>query len=361
MNKAIALVLIVALLVVSAFACSQLAPFVSANFFPDPDPDLPRIYIRSDGSVEPATAPIEKRGNVYRLTADIVLYTVEIQRDNIALDGAGYAIQGNASRWKGFDDGNNGVIVVGRRNVNITHVNFELSDTGVRVLKSSNVNIINNSFGNGLYRGILLQDCMEILVEGNRFEDIQSDFYAVSCGGSKVTIRNNSITGSTRGVRIEGSSNLVADNRIEAFLPVILDEAYANTIAGNTITGPATQNYKGGEGIALFRNCSCNTISGNNITGFGGQAIRTVFDCSNNIFFGNYLANNEFAITLQRGAENNTFYGNTFTADSCKIRVDDGVHGTLWDNGTMGNYWGNYNGTDNNMDRIGDIPYIIIG
>ena len=37
-----------------------------------------------------------------------------------------------------------------------------------------------------------------------------------------------------------------------------------------------------------------------------------------------------------------------------KIGIDDGVEGTLWDNGTIGNYWGDYNGTDNNNDGIGD-------
>jgi hypothetical protein len=30
-----------------------------------------------------------------------------------------------------------------------------------------------------------------------------------------------------------------------------------------------------------------------------------------------------------------------------------------WDNGAEGNYWNNYNGTDNNGDEIGDTPYII--
>jgi hypothetical protein len=30
-----------------------------------------------------------------------------------------------------------------------------------------------------------------------------------------------------------------------------------------------------------------------------------------------------------------------------------------WDNGVEGNYWSNYNGTDNNSDGIGDTPYLV--
>jgi hypothetical protein len=29
----------------------------------------------------------------------------------------------------------------------------------------------------------------------------------------------------------------------------------------------------------------------------------------------------------------------------------------IWDNGTIGNYWSDYNGTDQNNDGIGDVPY----
>ena len=121
------------------------------------------------------------------------------------------------------------------------------------------------------------------------------------------------------------------------------------------------QNHKGNEGIALFVNCSNNVIFGNNITGFVNQAIRTVWSCSNNTIYGNYLANNGFAIVLQDGAVNNTFYGNTFTVESCRIQIDDGVEDTSWDNGTVGNCWGDYNRIDNNGDGIGDVPYTVIG
>jgi parallel beta-helix repeat protein len=350
------LVLLTLLMLLTAGA--QFTNLSSANFFPDPGPDLPRIYIRNNGNIEPTSAPIERAGNIYKLTGNVVLYTIEIQRNNIVLDGAGHIIQGNASRLK-YDDGNNGVIIAGYNNINITRLSFEQGDTGVRISKSSNVNIVGNTFSNGINTGVFLEDSSHVLIEDNDFIGTGiNDHYSVSCSGSENIIRNNRLTGNVRSIELEGQSNVISDNKIESVLPIIMDLADSNIISKNKITGPAYQNFSGNEGIALFRNCSNNIISGNSITGFRGQAIRTVCSwCSNNTFYGNYFANNGFAIALQEESADNIFYGNTFAIDSCNISgLADFV---LWDNGTIGNYWGDYKGKDNNGDGIGDTPYII--
>ena len=368
--KSLSLSVLILLVLFSTTAGLQLIDLAHGNFFPDPGPDLPRIYIRNDGSVEPATAPIERTGSLYKLTDNIILHTIEIQRDNIVLDGSDYLIQGNES-WMGTaprwgDAGNNGVIIAGLNNVTITRLNIEKCTTGVRISSSSQISIVGNMFTNETAgidtpMGIAIQDSSLVLIENNNFTNIHGS--AIVCNGTNNMIRGNTITGGGVGsidgsIALEGSSNIISDNKIEDLLPITMDKADSNIIARNNITGPA---YQGSEGIALFVNCSNNVIFGNNITGFINHAIRTVFSCSNNTIYGNYMANNGFAIALQEGAVNNTFYGNTFTADSCKIQIDDGVEGTLWDNGTIGNYWGDYNGTDSNGDGIGDAPYTVNG
>lgn len=368
-RTALALTFTLALLTLT-LAGSFFVSLAKANFFPDPGPDLPKIYIRNDGSIDPATAPIERTGNLYKLTDNILLHTIEIQRDNILLDGAWYTIQGNASRIKGYDDGNNGVIVIERNNVNITRLNFEQGDTGVRISNSSHVTLFNNSFFNGTARGVVVQDSKFILIEANNFTDIRGDEPSICCSGSANSIRNNIITGSIRGIELSGSLNEISKNRIESILPVIMDNADSNMILDNYLTGPepspflANQTLTGNEGIALFVNCSNNTFIGNKIVGFSGQAIRLVFGGSNNTFYGNYFANNQFAIAIGGWVDlvpmNNLFYGNIFAEDSCKIQVSD-RDPNFWDNGTIGNYWGNYNGTDSNWDGIGDSAYIING
>ncbi len=57
------------------------------------------IYIRPDGSVDPATAPILRDGDVYTFTDNIygsnINGTIVIQKSNIIIDGVGYAIYGD--------------------------------------------------------------------------------------------------------------------------------------------------------------------------------------------------------------------------------------------------------------------------
>ena len=356
-KKAASITVIITLVLIVSGA--QFTNLSSANFFPYPGPDLPHIYIRSNGNVEPATAPIERIGNTYKLTGDIDLYTVEIQQDNIVLDGAGHTIQGNAS-WMGYDAGNNGIIMTERKNVNITGLNFEGCYACIRVIDSSNVNIVSNSFSNSNNKGVVIQGSTLVLVAENTFTGLHTDLNvpAINVNGTNNIVKNNTLTGSTYGIQVMGSTNLVSENRIEAVLPIILDRAQSNIISENKISGPAGQ--KGNEGIALFANCSNNLITGNIITGFTNQAIRFVFNAENNTFYGNYMEDNGFAVVIQERAINNRFYGNTFAADSCNVSIYE-VESTFWDNGTIGNYWGDYNGADSNGDGIGDTPYNLKG
>jgi hypothetical protein len=51
--------------------------------------------------------------------------------------------------------------------------------------------------------------------------------------------------------------------------------------------------------------------------------------------------------------------GQTETKTTSKIRIND-AEGISWDNGTIGNYRSDYNGTDSNGEGIGDTPDTVI-
>jgi len=196
-TRPIAPILTLLMLLVAGVRFANLS---SANFFPDPGPDLPRIYIRSNGSVEPATAPVERAGNIYKLTGNIAMHTIVIQRDNIVLDGSGYLIEGNKS-WMGLaphfgDAGNNGIILTGRNNINITNLNIERFTAGVRISGSSHINIFGNRFNEETAvfdtpTGIIIETSSHVLIENNNFTSIRGP--AIACNGTNITIRGNSL------------------------------------------------------------------------------------------------------------------------------------------------------------------------
>lgn len=343
-------------LLVVLVAGAQFTQLSSANFFPDPGPDLQRIYIRASGDVEPATAPIERSGDVYKLTGNIAMHTLVIQRDNIVLDGSGYLIEGNKS-WMGTEHaaGNNGIIVEGQHDISIINFHFLRFSVGVRISNSYNINIANSSFDDAVVNmatptGLLIDESSFVQIENNTFTGMTG----ISGSGTYLTIKGNILTGASIG--LWGTSNIIENNQIEAsFEALNIGTADFNIISSNRIVGEVS-----------FLYCSNNVIFGNNITG----AIGITFG-SNNTFFNNRIENNAPVIGLTQTV-NNTFYANTFPAN-CSIRVsnfdsqgnvldaESKFWNNFWDNGTIGNHWADYNGADSNGDGIGDSPYTITG
>ena len=338
------------------------------KFFPRPRPrSPPHLHKKQRKRRTDNSANRDEQDNTYRLVGNINMQTIVIQRDNIVLDGCGYLLQGNRS-WLGgtaqyfSDTGNNGIIIAGRNNINVTNFRIEKYTTSIRLFDSSQINIVANAFADGAHAmdkalGIVIEDASFVLVERNNFTSTHGP--AVAARGTAIIIRENTLNDVLDGIdgciNLEGSSNIISDNIVKASSHIKLNNANLNTIARNNLSGS-------GEGIFLFSQCANNQIIDNNLTGFN-TALRIMVG-GNNTFCGNSFVGNQFAVELSGwgtpSKAYNTFYGNTFASDSCKVRIND-VDGTFWENGTVGNYWGNYNGSDSNGDGIGDTPYPITG
>ena len=283
------------------------------------------VYIRADGTIDPPTASILRDGDVYTFT-DNILGSIVVEKSNIIIDGNGYALQGSGS-GKGFQ-------LDGIDNVTIHNVIIKGFANAI-VINVSSFNVIsgNTIQDNGGFMGSVI---------------LESPYSNYNNTFSGNTFSNN--TGSCivlHGLYATVSDNIIANN---TGLGINLDSGYI-TVSGNIIT-----NNTGG-GIAVYG--WNNNVFGNNVTNhtseLTGQGILLDFGASTNNVVGNIIEDNKVGILLGDSSDN-TIAHNNFISNT-KQAISDSIN--IWDNGSEGNYWSDYTGTDSNSDDVGDTPYVI--
>ena len=85
-----------------------------------------------------------------------------------------------------------------------------------------------------------------------------------------------------------------------------------------------------------------------------------IIGCMNNTFLNNYVYNSSReGFSIDFDSNGNTFWLNFIINNF--VNALDNSNFNKWDNGSIGNYWDDYIGTDSNNDNIGDLPYDITG
>jgi parallel beta-helix repeat protein len=119
------------------------------------------IYIRADGSIDPPTAPISTADNVTYMLTGSIYDSIVIERDNIVVDGAGYALQGAG--------GGNGIDLTGRANVTIKSMEIKAFYIGIHLQYSSSNVIYGNNITNSARYGVWLNYSSNDLIYHNNF------------------------------------------------------------------------------------------------------------------------------------------------------------------------------------------------
>jgi parallel beta-helix repeat protein len=284
------------------------------------------IYIRADGTVE-GTNKIRRNGNVYTFLGNISIEgsTVDgiiVERDNIVIDGAGYTLQ-ETGDLSYVSRGINGINLTARNGVTVKNLRIMDFVFNVHLINSSN----NTIFGNYI--------CTSEI--------------AISLGDSQNnSIIQNNLASNGEGIGITFYRFSVNDTAS--------GNSFNNTICGNTM-------IEQGIGIKSLTG-SKSIISGNNITNCTIYGIYLENYQQINMI-GNNFENNAVGIFLGDKASNNTIYHNNFInnqKDVADVRsVTPWLHSpkNIWDNGSRGNYWSDYNGADNDGDDIGDSPHFV--
>lgn len=233
--------------------------------------------------------------------------------------------------------------------------------------------------------GFTIKDCPVAIAIANYY----AEPYPSGC-----RIVNNNIVNNSEGIRPQRNDVFISGNNITGNKAGITGSSTENVfITGNNIT----DNHYFGINIGMSRNVTIcrNNISGNgggiNLIYYGpynvygnnitknGWGIRFAEGCQNATVCGNNITQNDVGIVLlifPNGGDvavsgvGNTVFGNLFIDNSEQVSQDEtdfvlnsswsmGTDIVLWDNGTLGNYWDDYTGVDENGDEIGDTPYII--
>jgi parallel beta-helix repeat protein len=128
------------------------------------------IYIYSDGSVNPPSAPIHQNGNVYTLTDNIVTADdgIIIERNSTIFDGNGYTIQGSSS--------GNGIDMSQTNYVTVKNTKLQDFNIGIFAPKSNYDTVLGNTIAQNSYLGIYVDGSSDDDIIAN---NIQQNSYGV--------------------------------------------------------------------------------------------------------------------------------------------------------------------------------------
>ncbi len=296
------------------------------------------IYIRPDGSIDPSTAPIKQVGNVFTLTDNITgnnETAIEVQKNNIIIDGADYTLQGPGTQSSLNDTLTGGIGIVISNGNNVTVENFLITNAlvGIELENSTNSQLIQNNITTYSYEnGIDVFNSSNNIISNN---NIVSYANLDGCQNNGIDLSNS-------------FNNTVSKNNVVgSWVGISLGETNSSVVSGNSVTQSCT-------GIGLFGS-DANQVFGNNVFGTieaishgdypdSGTGITLYSKADNNQVYENELTNNGYGLNVWFSSSNNTIYDNNFENNSLgqvNLLQESGVS-NFWDNGTVGNYWSNY-------------------
>lgn len=308
----------------------------------------------------------------WRLGGTVVL----VNHDGVTVSGL--TIKSNANNTHG--NSIRGVHLFHVQNCRVTSCIFSSVGTGIWLYEASNNTVEENYvYGHPSYvstallytwASVTLQYSSDNIIRNNSFTDASQSAIEVF-NSNRNSITSNYVKGLWNGLNVGGSNNVIADNDITAVRCGILHEGSYNRIENNRIFDSLT-------GIQANYD-SYNLIEGNTITGSKYCGIEIHYNASQNSIIGNVIANSTYGIEIKSATDNTLRYNNisgcskigAFFANAsgnliqrnnflrnAQQAYSNGSSNT-WDADGAGNYWDNYNATDNDGNGIGDTPYVI--
>ena len=228
---------------------------------------------------------------------------------------------------------------------------------GINLWYSDNNPLSGNIASNNNNDGISISGGYNNPLSGNIASNNYNDGIYIS-GGYNNPLSGNTVNNNFRGIYLYNSNNnpLSGNTASNNSFGISLYNSDKNTLSGNT----ASNNIN--DGIYLS-DSDKNTLSGN--TASNNSLGIYLYYSDNNTLSGNTVSNNNYGIYIysnvytERKSMYNLFFNNSFLNNIMNAYYE-GID-NYWYNGTLGNYWDDYGGVDDDDDGIGDTPYYITG
>jgi len=279
------------------------------------------IYIRADGSIDPPDAPISTLDNVTYTFTDSINDSIMVERNNIVIDGNGYALQGMEIGM--------GFYLSGISNVSIKNTEIKAFGIGIKLDYSSNNTISGNNIANNDYGIYFDSGTSHNSIIGNIF--VNDGLYVWGSTDGNIVV-DNSVNGKPL-VYLEDVSDIVVEDAGQVILVDctrirVENLSLSNTVIGVYLCRTSYTNVVGNhitnnsdDGIWLYES-SHNSITGNDITSNGNEGIY-LFSSSSNTIANNILMSNRVHGISVGGANiiqlssSNTIINNTVTDNVC--------------------------------------------
>jgi nitrous oxidase accessory protein len=287
----------------------------------------------------------------------------------------------SAAANAGLDDANSAIVVKGNnvfiKNCSVFGAQVGISADNVRGLTIQNTSMVGCDIGASILQS------SEIQISACRLADCNK--YGLDLEGSfDIEIYNNNIVNNTNGGILlkesEGgnvSYNLLSQNTFGLALwtasycqvranradhnqygILVTDSSNHNNITDNVAKDNSHSDIVTGFGIgiSLQENSSYNLLARNRATGnFNGLELSR--GCQYNAVYDNNASDNRHGIRLNEN-RNNLIFGNNFYRNDINAYENQSLN--IW-NASIGNYYSDYRGRDEDGDGIGEEPYSLPG